>query len=205
MAAATRYGLGNRDQELNPVVSRCLGTAFTVFNLNTKVAQNDPDDPSSISLGEHANDVNVPVVVNENLLPWLDLFPLISGATLPVTALDIRAYGFFPYLTDKGPANKYFYPAEAGSTNFDSSVTDEAGNPGMWFPLKLLNAAAPGVINFDNTSVMDKDSTAGSTKRQQLLTPRSIYTAGAPKILVSIVTAHDGGITGGLLLGRFTN
>lgn len=203
--AANRYGLGNRDYEVNPVVSRCLGTAFSVFNLNTKTAQNDPDDPASIAAGDHAHDVNVPVVVNENLLPWLDLFPLISGSTLPVTAVEVRAYGFFPYRTDMGQMTKYFSPGEANSTSFDNSVLDEGSVAGMWFPLKLLNAAAPGIVTFDNTAVMNKDSTAGSKKQQQLLTPRSVYTAGAPKILVSIVTAHDAGITAGLLLGRFTN
>lgn len=172
----------------------------------TLTASTDPDDPAGC-----LSDTNLGILHNPDGLPWLCAFPLISGSTLPTTALQGNFFGFLPF-TNTEQAQKA-KPSAIDSTNYDDSVLGSSRNrrneentaavsvPGLWIPLRELNATTAAVVAFDNTARSDKDSTAGSTKQQIVLTPRYLYTQGLPQIVFLPTVAHDNPITAGLLVG----
>lgn len=175
---------------------------------NTKATvPTDPDDPA----GALDTETNLVVMHNPDGLPWLCAFPLISGSTLPTTALQGNFFGFLPFTGDEQAQKAK--PSAIDSTNYDDSVLGSARNrrneqntaavsvPGLWIPLRELNATTAAVVAFDNTARSDKDSTAGSTKQQIVLTPRYLYTQGLPQIVFLPTVAHDNPITAGLLIG----
>lgn len=156
----------------------------------------DPDDPSGALTG----DADLVVLHNLDGLPWLTAFPHISGANSSGVALVGNFFGFFAY----GSQDRKFrhLPSDI-SPNFDTSVTGSTSNlraedataevsiPGLWVPLRELNATTPASVTFDNTVRVDKDDVTGGAKRQRSLTPREIYVGGATQIVFLPSTALD--------------
>lgn len=200
------------------------GTEVFVLHGDVKTVTTDHEDPWGTALDTGANGLLHRIAVNP-MLPWLDLFLAISGATLPTTALKVKCFGWIPFAQQNADAPHA--PGMIDATNFDlpnagtllgprgydkGSKTVLLTGQGIWVPLyrRVDNSHE---LTFSNSADVDKDQTTGSTKRLQLIhnapdstpnrCPAHVFCGGCSHVIALVSQAIDAGPTAGLLLGRF--
>lgn len=204
------------------------GTDLFVLHSDVKTATTDPNDPWGTALDTGANGLLHRMPVNP-MLPWLELFLAVSGATLPTTALKALCYGWVPFMQQNGDAPNA--PGQIDPTNFDLPSVGTLLGPrgigldastakktvlltgqGMWVPLyrRVDNSHE---LTFSNIPDIDKDTTTGSTKRLQIIhnapdstparCPAHVFCGGCTHIISLVSQAVDSGVTAAMLLGRF--
>jgi hypothetical protein len=204
---------------------RPVTSALFVLRSDLKTATTDVDDPTALAIdlaavSPAANSLLHRVIKNPGAY-FLDLFQMVSGATLTVTqAVKIRAFGFIPF----ADANNEDHPYARDATNFTSPDNATLVNPGLdiyantkvnqkglWVPLRRPTDGAHE-LTFSTTLEVQKDSTASSSVAHALgdnapdatpaAQPAYVSCGGCTHILALVSQAMTGP-SGACLLGAF--
>jgi hypothetical protein len=208
------------------VLSQAVGTPLAVIHKDIKTATLAPKSPYSvIDDGVSANALKHCIIRNVKNLPWIELYPVISGSTLPGVALKGRLFGFCPDVRENASAhtnsptifhNGRRMPQDIDPTNFDDKLCGVIPNPsssedtlpkretGHWLPLKALGASAPGLLTFNNAVVVDQTDTADGRLELHVLEPIICYAAGFRDILFTVETPLTLS-TAAMLIARLTS
>lgn len=185
------------------IAARGDGSDIFVVNKASKTAQNDPDDPNSIYLGDHADDANVIIVENPGF-PYIDLAHCWSGAANPTTPPSVAGFGL--WRPDPGAdvtRIKRYTPADAVAASFDPYSHASMGGANDWVALRD-RATGDHIQAFGTDPEIDKDATASDGKVRRLVWGVSYYCDGLRELIFPVTEAGDQ--TGpGVIIGRFSS